>query len=97
MSSAQNPHMVKADAGLSPWEHKVYEVLRAEMARRGITYKDLTRRLESCGIDELPDGVNRKVNRKRFSAAFFLACLAAMGVESIDVPSQLKLAKAPKK
>jgi len=45
--------------------------------------------LEPYGIDETPDQINRKVNRKRFSAAFLLACLAAMGVDLLKVPSQL--------
>jgi hypothetical protein len=59
-----------------------------------MTFKELSRRLEVFGIDELPDQINRKINRKRFSAAFMFACLAAMEVNSIDVPSQLGLPRA---
>ncbi|MDG0027184.1 DUF6471 domain-containing protein [Trinickia sp. Y13] len=55
------------------------------MYRRRLTYKELARRLEQYGIDESPDQINRKVNRKRFSAAFLLACLAAMDVKSIRI------------
>ncbi|WP_164721321.1 DUF6471 domain-containing protein [Burkholderia stagnalis] len=36
-------------------------------------------------IDEATDQINRKVNRKRFSAAFLLACLRAMGVKAISL------------
>lgn len=55
------------------------------MQERGIRYKQLARRLEALGIKESPEQINRKVNRKRFSAAFLLACLAAMDVESISL------------
>jgi 3-mercaptopyruvate sulfurtransferase SseA len=65
------------------WEHTAKELIEAEMMRRGIRYKQLSRMLEELGINESPDQINRKVNRRRFTAAFFVACLRAMGVESI--------------
>ena len=68
------------------WEQKAVAVLTAEMRARKITYKDLSRRLEAFGIDELPEQLNRKVNRKSYSAAFLLACLAAMDVSYVIVP-----------
>lgn len=67
------------------WEDAAQAALVSEMRRRKISYKELSRRLEALGIDETPDRINRKVNRKRFSAAFLLACLKAMGVESLPV------------
>lgn len=76
-----------------PWEDRAKELLVAEMASRNLGYKELACLLEPYGIDETPDQINRKVNRKRFSAAFLLACLASMGVEAVDVPAQLKAPK----
>lgn len=67
------------------WERKAWDVLFAEMWRRKISYKELSRRLEALGINETPDQINRKVNRKKFSAAFFLACLSAMEVEALTI------------
>lgn len=67
------------------WEHTAKELIEAEMMRRGIRYKELSRMLEELGINESPAQINRKVTRKRFSAAFLLACLRAMGVESIPL------------
>lgn len=81
-TNAVNKHQT---AMWEPWESKAREVLVSQMWHRRITYKDLSRRLEALGIDELPDQINRKVNRKRFSAAFFLACLSAMDVESLPI------------
>ncbi|MGI4846017.1 MAG: DUF6471 domain-containing protein [Janthinobacterium lividum] len=67
------------------WEHTAKELIEREMIRRGIRYKQLSRMLEELGIDESPDQINRKVTRKRFGAAFFIACLRAMGVERISL------------
>lgn len=83
------PLKLRPEAAYTPWEYRAKELLVAEMRKRKLGYKDLARLLEPFGIDETPDQINRKVNRKRFSAAFMLACLAAMGVAAIDVPSQL--------
>lgn len=68
------------------WEEEAKGLIEEEMMRCGIRYKQLSRMLEEMGIDESPDQINRKVNRKRFSAAFLIACLCAMGVESIKLP-----------
>jgi hypothetical protein len=60
------------------WEKLAFDLLKSEMREKKINYKELSRRLEALGLDELPDQLNRKVNRRRFSAAFLLACLVAM-------------------
>lgn len=67
------------------WEHAAKELIEAEMLRRGIRYKQLARLLNDIGIEESPEQINRKVTRKRFSAAFLLACLRAMGVKTISL------------
>lgn len=77
------------EAALLPWEDRAHELLRMEMKRRKVSYKALSRLLEAYGFEESPGQLNRKVNRKRFSAAFLFACLAAMDVTTIDVPNQL--------
>jgi hypothetical protein len=65
------------------WEEEAKGLIEEEMMRRGIRYKQLSRMLEQLGVYESPDRLNRKIIRKRFSAAFFIACLRAMGVETI--------------
>ncbi|WP_321785783.1 DUF6471 domain-containing protein [Paraburkholderia sp. J94] len=67
------------------WEEEAKGLIEEEMMRRGIRYKQLSRMLEQLGIYESPDQLNRKVNRKRFSAAFLIACLSAMGVQTITL------------
>lgn len=48
------------------------------MREHKVDYKLLSTLLESQGINEMPDVLNRKVNRKKFSAAFYLACMEAI-------------------
>lgn len=67
------------------WEQAARELIEIEMAKRHMSYKQLARLLGELGIDESPGQINRKVNRKRFSAAFFLACLQAMEVKAISL------------
>jgi hypothetical protein len=67
------------------WEQTAKELIELEMANRGIRYKELARMLEEFGIEESPEQINRKVNRKRFSAAFLVACLRAMGATTISL------------
>ncbi|RKP47657.1 hypothetical protein D7S89_14695 [Trinickia fusca] len=67
------------------WEETARELIVEKMYRKRVSYKQLARRLEKFGIDESADQINRKVNRKKFSAAFLLACLAAMGIKSVRI------------
>lgn len=64
--------------GYEEWEEQArYEIVSA-LDKQGLSYKELALRLEKIGIWESADQLNRKVNRKRFSAAFMLACLCAI-------------------
>lgn len=62
------------------WEERARQMLVRAMDEQKVTYKALSRRLEALGISESPDRLNRKVNRAKFSAAFFLVCLQALEV-----------------
>jgi hypothetical protein len=90
------PLKLRPEVAYTPWEDRAKEVLVEEMRKRKLGYKELARLLEPYGIDETPDQINRKANRKRFSAAFLLACLAAMEVTAVEVPTQLGVPKSYK-
>jgi hypothetical protein len=80
---------LQPEAALHVWEDRAHELLRAEMKRRKVSFKELSSLLEQYGIEETPDQINRKINRKKFTAAFLFVCLAALKVPTIDVPEQL--------
>jgi hypothetical protein len=72
----------QAEEVYEQWEDKARELIVSTMNQRKLSYKGLALGLERLGIVESADQLNRKINRKRFSAAFMLACLEAMNDES---------------
>lgn len=65
------------------WTAYVKGLLRAEMARRQITYKGLVEKLAVVGISETEANLRNKISRGGFTAAFFAQCLIAMGVTTL--------------
>lgn len=65
------------------WEAKARGLIRADMARQNITYGQLVERLESIGVSEDERNLRNKVSRGKFTAAFMLQCLSALGSSSL--------------
>lgn len=58
--------------------------LKAELKRVGVTYEELARRLGEHGLpNETVDSIKAKMKRGTFATTFFLASLAAIGVEAV--------------
>tara|TARA_R110002094_G_C4892808_1_gene209846 strand:+ start:239 stop:445 length:207 start_codon:yes stop_codon:yes gene_type:complete len=62
----------------SDWEAKAANILKAELKRQGVTYAQLA---ELIG-DKEPN-VRNKLSRGKFSAAYMLECMAAIGVSEV--------------
>lgn len=58
-------------------------MLKAELKRRGIGYKELAERLEAQGIIETERNINNKISRGGFTAVFFVQCLVAIGCSNL--------------
>lgn len=67
------------------WEAKARGIIRAEMAKQNVTYSQLTERLESIGVHEDERNLRNKVSRGKFTAAFMLQCLAALGSRQLHL------------
>jgi hypothetical protein len=65
------------------WVEEVKRLLRAEMARRGVTYQGLAERLAAIGVQDTPVNLRSKVARGRFSAVFLVQCLTAIGARTL--------------
>lgn len=65
------------------WEAQARGIIRAEMARQNVTYSQLAERLESIGVKEDERNLRNKVSRGKFTAAFLLQCLKALGRDAI--------------
>lgn len=67
------------------WEEKAKGLLRAEMARKGVTYAGLAERLAEIGIEDNERNLRNKVSRGKFTAGFLLQCLTAIGAEHLHL------------
>ena len=65
------------------WEAKAANILKAELKRKGVTYAQLVERLAALGISEKEVNVRNKLSRGKFTAAFMLQCLEAIGVTDL--------------
>lgn len=61
------------------WADRAKRILRTEMVRAGVTYGRLSERLAALGVHDSPVNLRNKIARGKFSAAFLLQCLAAVG------------------
>jgi hypothetical protein len=65
------------------WQAHVKGLLKAELARRGLTYADLAEKLAIIGIKDNERNISNKIGRGTFTAIFFIQCLEAIGCQSI--------------
>ena len=73
---------MKADKA---WQDRVKGLLKAELKRRNVTYKDLAARLEAIGIHETERNINNKVSRGGFTAVFLVQCLVAINCRTLTL------------
>ena len=60
-------------------------LLKGELNRRGVTYRQLAEKLGDMGIQETERNLNNKISRGGFTAGFFLQCLSAIGAQHLQL------------
>jgi hypothetical protein len=65
------------------WSEYVKGVLKAELKRKNVTYKQLAERLSVFGVAETESNIKNKISRGGFTAVFFVQCLAAIGTNVV--------------
>mgnify|MGYP000113761882 CR=1 FL=1 len=65
------------------WADRVKGILKAELKRRNVSYKQLAEKLEVMGIHDSERNINNKISRGGFTAVFFVQCLMAIGCETV--------------
>ncbi len=65
------------------WAERAARHLKAELKRADLTYDELAERLKKHGFKETKASIANKLARSTLTAAFFLACLAALELEGI--------------
>jgi Domain of unknown function (DUF6471) len=59
--------------------------VKAELKRCDMTYEELAERLKEHGLSETRNSIAAKLKRGSFPATFFLAVLAAIGQETVNL------------
>jgi hypothetical protein len=70
-------------AGRNKWEDQASNLLKAELKRRGVSYAQLVEKLEAIGVAENEKNVRNKLSRGKFTAAYLLQCLEAVGAHTL--------------
>ena len=65
------------------WTGRVKNLLKAELKRKGMSYRDLAERLTEMGSPETERNLANKIARGTFTAAFFVQCFVALGASTI--------------
>ncbi len=65
------------------WNAEAKGILKAEIARRHLTYKDVVEKLAALGTSETEANLRNKISRGGFSAAFFIQTLVAIGAHTV--------------
>lgn len=67
------------------WQEHVKGLLKAELKRRNVSYKQLAEKLRELGVDENDRNIANKLARGGFSAVFLVQCLEAIGCNTVQL------------
>ena len=65
------------------WQEKVKGMLKAELKRRNLSYKELAEKLATIGVLDTESNIKNKISRGGFTAVFFVQCLEAIGAKEV--------------
>lgn len=78
------------------WKREARLVLLNEMNRKNMDFKEFARALESVDLDVSPKALSNKMHRGTFSFMFFLQCMRALKVSTVNLPGYDKPIKSDK-
>jgi hypothetical protein len=70
-------------AGKPSWEERAKRLLKVELARADVGYRELAERLKKHGMKETEASIANKISRGTFSATFLLASLIAIEADTV--------------
>lgn len=65
------------------WTAKTKNLLKAELKKRGVSYRELAEKLTALGIHETERNIANKISRGGFTGAFLIQCLTAIGATTL--------------
>lgn len=70
------------------WKTLVKGILKAELARRNLSYADLAEKLGEIGVKDSERNISNKISRGTFTAIFFVQCMEAIGTKTIHLETE---------
>lgn len=70
-------------ANETDWQDRVKGLLKAELKRKSVSYRDLADKLTAMGIPETERNISNKLSRGSFTAVFLVQCLTAIGAHTV--------------
>jgi hypothetical protein len=67
------------------WAHKAKVLLKLELKKRRMTYKQLGEKLGEIGVQMTTATLSSRISRAQFSAGFFIQCLEVVGCETLHL------------
>jgi hypothetical protein len=67
------------------WQTKTKNILKSELKRKGISYKELVDKLKEIGVEDSEKNIANKLARGSFTAVFLVQCLTAIGCQHLDL------------
>lgn len=67
------------------YQATVKNILKAELKRKGVSYRELAERLGEIGVHESERNIANKISRGGFSAVFFVQCLNVIGSKQLTL------------
>ena len=67
------------------WQKRVKGILKGELKRRHITYRDLAEKLRGIGVEDSERNIANKIARGTFTAVFLIQCFDAIGCRSVQL------------
>jgi hypothetical protein len=67
------------------WAEYAKGLLKAELKRRNVSYRELAERLTAAGNPESERNLTNKISRGGFTASFLLQCLRVIGCDTVDL------------
>lgn len=72
-----------AITSVEEWEERAAAFLKHKLQEGEVTYAELAKRLKKHGFKETEASITNKLKRGTFPATWFLAVLAALGLDGV--------------
>ncbi len=75
----------KRKAKPKDWQARVKGILKAELKRRDLSYRDLAEKLKAIGVKDSERNISNKISRGTFTTVFFVQCMTAIGCRTVHL------------